>query len=101
MRRPADGSLLPNERRILATLVDAYPSWTTTGDLHRQVRQQWGGHTINEVTVYRTLARFAARGWLDAKWWVPDDPWSKDRPARLVVLTAAGREAVVARGEAA
>lgn len=91
MRR-RQGSLVANERRLLATLADAYPSWTTTGDLHRQVRQQWGGHEINESTVYRTLARFAARGWIDAKWWTPNDPWSKDRPTRLVVLTAAGRQ---------
>jgi len=105
--RRRQGGLVANEEALLELLADVYPSWVTTGDLTRMVHDrqaagtwvvrrglpggtvcQWPASTskVDEATVYRMLARFAARAWIDAKWWVPDDPWSKDRPARIVVL---------------
>lgn len=111
MRR-REGGLVANEEALLELLADVYPSWVTTGDLLRMVHDRqdagrwlvrWttpGGQVrereasqskVNEATVYRILARFTEHGWLDVKWWVPDDPWSKDRPARIVSLNDAGR----------
>lgn len=101
MRR-RQGGLVANEEALLELLADVYPSWVTTGDLLRMVHDRqdagtwsprWKGaeSKVNEATVYRILARFTAHGWLDVKWWVPDDPWSKDRPARIVVLNNDGR----------
>lgn len=102
MRR-VKGGLVANEKAMLELLADVYPSWCTTGDLLRMVHDRqaagtwinrWNGveSKVNEATVYRILARFTAHGWLDVKWWVPDDPWSKDRPARIVTLNLAGRQ---------
>ena len=111
MRR-AKGGLVANEKAMLELLADVYPSWCTTGDLLRMVHDRQAAGTwvrrwkdsdgvvrtapasssrVNEATVYRILARFTGHGWLDVKWWVPDDPWSKDRPARIVTLNPDGR----------
>lgn len=111
MRR-RQGGLVANEEALLELLADVFPSWVTTGDLLRMVhdRQDAGrwlvrravadgkvreraasSSKVNEATVYRILARFTEHGWLDVKWWVPDDPWSKDRPARIVALNDDGR----------
>lgn len=111
MRR-AKGGLVANERAMLDLLADTWPSWSTTGDLLRLAHErhaagrwvtrqllrdgrvisvQASARPVNEATVYRILERFAQAGWVQASWWVPDDPWSKDRPLRIVVLTDAGR----------
>lgn len=99
MRR-RQGALVANEKAMLHLLADVFPSWVTTLDLARMVRDRveagrwpatWTGGTINDATVYRILVRFRDLGWVQANWWVPDDPWSKDRPERIVVLTDTGR----------
>ena len=96
MRR-RQGGLVANEEALLELLADVYPSWVTTSDLCWMVRERhlagnWPGKRApHEATAYRILANFTEHGWLDVKWWVPDDPWSKDRPARIVVLNDDGR----------
>lgn len=107
MRR-RQGGLVANEVAMLELLADVHPSWTTTSDLlwmarERHLAGNWPGKRApHEATVYRILERFRAHGWVQANWWVPDDPWSKDRPARIVAITDAGRaRARELRGEAA
>lgn len=105
MRR-RQGGLVANEKAMLELLADVYPSWVTTADLLRMAQERhaagsWPGRRPHEATVYRILYRFRDHGWVQANWWVPDDPWSKDRPARIVTITDEGRaRARELRGEA-
>lgn len=108
MRRAGGDGLVANEEAMLELLADVHPSWTTTSDLLRMAQERhaaggWPGRRpLNEATVYRILYRFRDHGWVQANWWVPEDPWSKDRPARIVAITDAGRaRARELRGEAA
>lgn len=102
MRRKNNGTgLVANEEGLLDVLLehDGTLAMPATADLMRTVAERvtagtWhSNRLVNEATLYRILQRFAARGWLTARWDVPTDVWAKGYPVRRFRLTPAGRTA--------
>lgn len=88
MRR-ANGGLVENEYRVLATILRAGGSSRfTIGELLVGLTALDPGHRLmNEATAYRITARFVEKGWLEQAWRLPEDD---SRPRREFWLNRAG-----------
>jgi transcriptional regulator len=73
----------------------------TLGPLHgygiaRRIEQVSGDHVIlNQGTIYVSLVRLEARGWIRSKWGVSDN----NRRARFYAITKAGEKQLAAETE--
>lgn len=92
MRR-ANGGLVENEYRTLATILRAgAKNRFTIAELLNGLADLDPAHRLmNEATAYRITARFVEKGWLAQAWRLPEDD---SRPRREFWLTTEGvREA--------
>lgn len=89
MRR-ANGGLVENEYRVLATIMRTGGKQKfTIGELLVGLAELDPGHRlVNEATAYRITARFVEKGWLAQAWRLPEDD---SRPRREFWLTKEGR----------